>query len=347
MVESLNLQIIAFKKFSINDWDLMLEKFDATINYSAWFLNYIEVLNVKTSISNQTFTVFKGNIAIAIVPLYVEKINNDWQISMGQEPIYAPIFSFDALNKDIFGYYEYIIAEVEKIAIKYKCSLARFHYSPLLFKKNSLNYFTKFGYSKEILNPDWYIFKSFHGYVIDLNQSDEILFQNIRGRYKTNINKTSRVVKLFILDKLFFEQKIFNKYIDLYYQVKGFKRSMEAFKLDKFAVKNGFESILLCEYNEELIGAVAIHTFQKKARYNSSLRLYNIDKGVYPSHFLLKSSIEYLKKNNFKLFEIGEQVSHSDLYKVSKKEESLSHFKSGWGGNLTPWFKAQKEFNNV
>ena len=135
------LRINSFKDFSVEEWTKLLREFDATVNYTSWFLNYIEVLNVKTSITNLTFTVFRGDIAIAIVPLYVEKINNDWQISMGQEPIYAPIFSFDALSDDIFGYYEYIIVEVEKIAKKYNCSLARFHYSPLLYTKNSQNYY--------------------------------------------------------------------------------------------------------------------------------------------------------------------------------------------------------------
>ena len=97
MIEFHNMCINSFKDFSIEGWDQLLKKFDATINYTSWFLNYIEVLNVKTSINNLTFTVFRGDIAIAIVPLYVEKINNDWQISMCQEPIYAPIFSFYSL----------------------------------------------------------------------------------------------------------------------------------------------------------------------------------------------------------------------------------------------------------
>ena len=347
MIEFHNLYIDSFKDFSIEGWNQLLKKFDATVNYTSWFLNYIEVLNVKTSINNLTFTVFRGDIAIAIVPLYVEKINNDWQFSMGQEPIYAPIFSYDTLSDDIFKYYEYIIIEIEKIAKKYKCALARFHYSPLLHTKNSLNYYTKFGYNKEIIYPDWYIFKSNHSYIIDLNKSNEILTKNIRSRYRTNINRTSHLVKLIILDKFYFEKKLFNKYVDLYYKVKGLKRSIEAFRLDEFAVKNGFESILLCEHKNILVGAVALHTYQKKARYNSSIQIYNIDKGIYPNHFLLKSSIDYLKKNDFELFEIGEQVSPSELYKISKKEENLSHFKSGWGGHLIPWIKAQKEFNYV
>lgn len=346
-MEFVRLSMNLFKDFSSEEWNKLLRKFNATVNYTSWFLNYIEVLNAKTSINNLTFTVFRDNIAIAIVPIYVEKINNEWQMSMGQEPIYAPIFSYSTLNDNISKYYEYINIEIEKIAMKYKCTLARFHYSPLLHSKKSQNFYTQFGYIKEIIYPDWYIFKSNHSYIIDLNESNEILIKNIRSRYKTNINRTSRLVKLIILDKFYFDKNTFNQYVDLYYKVKGLKRSIDAFRLDEFAIKNGLESILLCEYKNILIGAVALHTYQNKARYNSSIQIYNIDKGIHPNHFLLKSSIDYLKKNDFELFEIGEQVSPSKFYKISKKEENLSHFKSGWGGQLIPYIKAQKEFNYV
>ena len=101
MIDFHNLYINSFKDFSIEGWNELLKGFDATVNYTSWFINYIEVLNVNTSINNLTFTVFRGNVAIAIVPLYVEKINNDWQISAGQEPVYAPIFSLDVLSEDI------------------------------------------------------------------------------------------------------------------------------------------------------------------------------------------------------------------------------------------------------
>jgi hypothetical protein len=347
-MEQINkLSINLFNNFSNDDWSEILNYFDATINYTSWFLSYIEVLNSKSRIQNYSFVLNKNDIPIAIVPLYIENIEESWQISMGQEPIYAPIFSYDILSEDIFKYYEYIMVEIEKIAKKYKCVLARFHYSPLLYSKKSQNYYKEFGYRNEIIYPDWYIFKSNHSYIIDLNKSNEVLTKNIRSRYRTNINRTSRLVNLIILDKFYFEKKLFNKYVDLYYQVKGLKRTIEAFRFDEFAVKNGFQSILLCEYKDMLIGAVALHTHKKKARYNSSIQLYNVDKGIYPNHFLLKSSIDYLKRDDFELFEIGEQVSPSELYKISKKEENLSHFKSGWGGHLIPWIKVQKEFNYV
>ena len=134
---------------------------------------------------------------------------------------------------------------------------------------------------------------------------------------------------------------------NLYYKVKGEKRSSKAFKLDSMAVKTGFQTIMLCEYKNELVGAIALHTFNSKARYNSSVQLHDICKGVYPTHYLLWSAVIYLSDREFDLFEIGEQVVESELYEVTEKEKNLSHFKAGWGGELIPWIKMQKDFINV
>ena len=347
MLEVDHLSISLFKDFSTKEWDKLLKNFDSTVNYTAWFLNYIEVLNVKSSIKNLSFVVLNGDVSIAIVPLYVEKIDNYWQMSMGQEPIYAPIFSKNTQNGDVLGYYKYIATRIEKIANQYQCVLSRFHYSPLLYTKISHNYFTEFGYEEDILYPDWYIFKSNHSYVIDLSNTKELLLKQIRKGHRSNISQTKKNAKLIILDSYSFDQIVFDRYVKLYYQVKGIRRSAEAFKLDSMAIKMGFEIIMLCEYNGELVGAVALHTYNNKARYNSSVQLYDIDKGIYPNHFLLGAAIDYLKENGFELFEIGEQVTQSDLYQVSEKEKNLSHFKAGWGGDLMPWMKAQKEFNHV
>jgi hypothetical protein len=334
-----------FKEYSFSEWDNLLYFFDGTINYTSWFINYIEILNSSFVIENLTFALFKDNKIIAIVPLYVEKIDGKNQISMGQEPIYAPIFNVNLSHDSLSQYYKYIVTEIERFALQYKCTLARFHYSPLLYKKDNNNYFIEFEYKEIILYPEWYIFKSNFSYIINLNMKRELLLKQIRKGHRANISSTKKFTNLLILDKDSYNQELFNRYLALYYQVKGVgARSIEAFKLDSVAIKSGFEAIMLCEYKGKLIGAIAIHLFNKKAKYNSSAQLYHVDKGIYPNHFLLFSAINYLKEKKVVLFEIGEQVSPSEMYQLSKKEKNLSHFKAGWGGDLKPYMKAQKEF---
>ena len=338
-----DFNIRLFQDFSANEWDELLDTFDATINYTAWFINYIEVLNVSFNIKNLTIAIFTNDdTCVAIVPLYIEKIDNQWQVSMGQEPVYAPIFSINILTKEILECYRYIISYIDDMAKKHQCVLARFQYPPLLYTKDSFNHFNKFGYKDVILYPDWYIFKSKQSYVIDLKDT-----KKIRKGHKANVVSTKKITKLIVLDKKSYNQELFDRYVKFHYKVKGPNRTLEAFNLDSMAIMNGFEAIMLCEYKEKLVGAVALHMYNKKAKYNSSVQLYDVGKGIYPNHFLLSSAIDFLKENEFELFEIGEQVELSDLYQLSKKEKNLSHFKAGWGGDLMPCMKAQKEFNRV
>ena len=347
MKEASKLSIRNFIDHSFEQWELLLLDFDTTVNYTSWFLKYIEVLNAKNDIQNYSFALYLNSIPIAIVPLYVESIDNNWQISMGQEPVFGPVFNKNIEKLELSKYYDFLLSEVDKLANKFHCKLARFQFSPLLIYSSIYKNFENFGYIEEITYPDWYIFKSNFSFILNLDKNKELLFRGIRKGHKSNIKYTKKIAKLIVLDKQSFKKEFFSRYMDLYYEVKGNKRSFEAFNLDMIAIKSGLQSIMICEFNKEFIGAIAFHTYNNKARYNSSVQLYNINTKIYPTHFLLWSGIKYLKDRNFKLLEIGNQVLESEIYKVSKKEKNLSHFKAGWGCDLVSCLKIQKDFTNV
>ena len=342
-----NLRIKRYTSYSKDDWDSLLLNFDATINYTAWFLNYVEVLNNSSEIRNFTFVLYETNKPIAIVPLYVEKINGKLQISMGQEPVFAPIFNSNISILNVSKYIEYVVNQIDKIASINNCKLARFNFSPLINYNFSPSEYFKFGYDENILDPDWYIFKSKACFVLNLAYSKENIFNNIRKGHKSNIKQTQKIANLVVLDKESYSEELFNRYIGLYYDVKGDKRSIDAFKLDSLAINSGLQFIMICEFNDEFIGAIAFHIYNNKARYNSSVQLYNITQRIHPTHFLLWSGVEYLINKGYKLLEIGEQVIESMQYTVSLKDKNLSHFKAGWGCDLISNKKIQKEFKNV
>ena len=56
-MDAKELSSIQFIEFEFDEWDKVLSNFDATINYTSWFLNYIEILNAKSSIKNYTFMI--------------------------------------------------------------------------------------------------------------------------------------------------------------------------------------------------------------------------------------------------------------------------------------------------
>ena len=169
----------------------------------------------------------------------------------------------------------------------------------------------------------------------------------MRKSNKPLINKTRRETICYILDKSTFNPSLFKRYVDLYYMVKGKRRSLSAFDLDAIAIQEGLEVLIMCEYNNKLTGSIALHTFNKKARYNSSVQDPNIERQIYPNHFLLWQAMVYLKENEFRLFEIGEQVIANESSDLTDKDRNLSHFKAGWGGELVPWLKVQKMYEYV
>ena len=344
MKEVSKLSTHLFKNLSFNEWDIILENFETSINYTSWFLNYIEVLNVESRIQNHTFVIYKNEKPIVIVPLYIENIENTWQISMGQEPVFAPVFSKNIINTNHSNLYQYLLKEIDRLAKKSDCKLARFQYSPLLHDKFFKNYYNDFGFIEGIFYPDWYIFKAKNSFIIDLNKDVDELYRSVRKSNKPHINKTRRETKCYVLDSSNFDQSLFDSYIALYIKVKGKKRSLLAFSQDEKAIKSGLEVIILCEYNKHLVGAIALHTFSNKARYNSSIQDSKINRQVYPNHFLLWQSILYLKEKGFKKFEVGEQIIYEGVNKITDKEKNLSHFKSGWGGNIVPWVKVEKSY---
>lgn len=339
-----NLKIRTFGSYLSEEWDQILLGFDASINYTFWFINYIEILNEASNIKNYTFVVYQENYPIAIIPIYVEQIEKNFQISMGQEPINAPIFCANFKIKDKSKVVALIMENINKIANQNKCILARFHLSPLLKDRSIIKYFKECGYTEDIKYPSWYIFKCKYSYLIKLEMDKKTLFNKIRKGHRSNITKSQKNLTLYVLDKYNYSQELFNRYVNLYFQIKGGKRNPKAFKLDSLGVKSGFQTIMLCENENELVGAIALHIYKDKARYNSSVVNHSECKEFYPTHFLLWSAIMYLKNRKFELFEIGEQVVESDLYEVTQKEKNLSHFKAGWGADLVPWLKVQKNY---
>jgi len=330
--------------FLPKEWDDAVTEFNGTVYHSSWFLEYMMVSHQNKEIQNLSFALIYDSKFVAIIPLFIEKINNQWQMSMGEEPIASMLYDITLPQKEILDIFEDIIGHINNLAEEKSCTLSRFHISPLMSiqQSNHINFYKLFDYKEVILEPNWYIFKCDFSYVINMDVPMDQLYTQIRRRYKSYINKTLKKSRLIILDNNTVTKELFDKYVEFYYSIKGQRRSIEAFTKDYEAIKNGIEILFICEYNEKFIGSIAIHQYNNMARYNSALMLKVED--LYPNHLLVWESIKYLKDKHCKYYEIGEQVIDNGMYNLSKKEKDLSFFKSGWGGDLYPWMKAQKEY---
>ena len=343
----MNLKNLVIKKYDNikqETWDKIVLDFDGNINYSYWMINYKKIYNIQYNIKNYTYIIYNDeNIPLVIVPLFIEKINNAWQISTGEDMVASPLFNPELEQKDIIKLYENILKYVDEVSLTYNCKLARFQIPSL--NMQTINYYKLFAYSEQIKDPDWYIFKCDFSYIIALkDKAISDIRSSIRNSFKSLINKTKKSTNLIILDKDNLDREVFDKYVSTHYEIKGNNRTREAFEEDYKAICNGLETVLICEYEDSFIGVVVLYTFNKKAIYNSAMQRYNFSK-IYPNHFLMWESIEYLHSNGYEYFLNGEQVVESDLYEVSEKEQNLSYFKQAWGGEIYPWIKAEKVFN--
>jgi len=334
-----NFYIKSFQSFTKETWDEILISFKANISYTYWYLDYIETLNFENDIVNKSFVIESQGFIRAIVPCFVETVRKVNQISAGQEPIPAAIFNPKNSVKEKEFLEMLVINEVNKIASKYECILARFAFPPVLVFKCSDNFYLKHNYTDRVIFPRWYIFSAKSNFLIHLNSSVDNLKAKFRSRFKNYISKTSKKCTTIILDQKTFDQSTFLDYVDAYYEIKGKKRSIESFKKDRLGIIEGFEVIFLCLLENKIIGAIAIHQYSNLARYNSSMRIEKITDKIYPIHFLMSKVIEYLVDNECLLFDIGENSNSNN-----EKFKGLSFFKSGWGGIERPNLMAERKF---
>ena len=331
-------------EFSENEWNSQLIYFDSFIYHSYWYLKYVEILNKKYSIQNLTTSLYKGNDVVAIIPFFIEIIDGQCQCSIGEDVIPAPIFHRVLNKSQILGIYELIVNHYSLLIKQKKCNLARFGYSPLCINSHDDFFLKKFNYIEDITNPDWYIFKARKSVIIELNKSFNILLKNCRKGHRANYLATKKKVFLKILNSDYYDKKIFDDYVDFYLKIKGPKRTLDAFKFDYEAIAKGFQILFICYYREVIIGAIAVHCFQRKVRYNSSVQAYGVNKGLFPNHFLIIEAIKYFQRKDFELFELGEVFSKNIQNCDRTKEYNISHFKLGFGGEIYPSVKVQKKF---
>jgi hypothetical protein len=343
----MNKKIIqtSFKDFDKNYWDELVVEFGGNIFYTVWFLKYINLYAIDNQSENHSFVLEENNEVIALVPLFIETINGQKQISCAENSVFSPLFNNKLTQKKVRQYFVYILKLIDNLNEKYSLRLARFQISSFLVKNNPTfytnNYYLLDQYQdKPSLN--WYINKAPFSYIVDIKN---ITKAKIRKSFKQFINLTDKKTNLIVLDGTNYNKNIFDKYVQTHYQLKGNNRSLENFKMDYEAIKSGKQVILICENKNVFLGVIVLYLFNNQAVYNSGMQDYDlceIEK-LYPTHYLMWQGIEYLKSIQCNDFFVGEQVAN--IFNPSEKEKGISHFKAGWGGDLYPWNKAEKIFN--
>ena len=327
-------------------WDEQVKKFNGSIFYTYSYIKYMELCNKQTQIKNLSYVIFDKNKILSLVIIFIENIQNQMQMSVGEYSIQSPLINNKLSLKELDYIKSIIKKNIIELCKKHNCKLARFQVSSFNILTNSSyykNFYYNWGFSKNIQKKEWYDFQCNQSFIIDLKLKEEILRANIRKSYKSLINKTEKSdVELHIINSENINIKLFDEYGKIHNKVKSNKRSKENLNFNLNLIKENKETIFLCVSYKKIIGAFVVLHYNNMAYYNSGY--INNDKDIlHPTHYLFWQAIKYLHKKEYQYFHIGSKIDNS-LSNLPSKHINLSFFKSGWGGTAIGWEHAEKLF---
>ncbi len=184
--------------------------------------------------------------------------------------------------------------------------------------------------------------------IVDLTLPQEKLWQNIRKSYKALINglEKNNTYKLITVDS---KNNLFgiDDWIEMYMTLirrGGGTPTRERFKNIETSLKDNLAKLYLLYQDKKLISGICINYNNNLAYYSASGTHPDFEGKDYYSHLLLWEAIKDLKQKGFSTLEIGPVFYNNvkNFYNPSEKELSISDFKLGMGGTLTPFFIYEK-----
>ena len=186
--------------------------------------------------------------------------------------------------------------------------------------------------------------------IVDLSLSQEELFKNIRDGYQHDIRSAGKLeLSVDFFNKENITDEIFSAYKDIYFSAAGKEvGTKERWEVTADLIKSG-KAVLALEKNAEgryISGAICF-VYKNKAYYAFGATASDFKEINGISHFLQWEIIKYLKTNDFTYYELG-----CNFYPVisdevrTKKELSISFFKSGFGGAIKPLFRGEKFYDS-
>jgi hypothetical protein len=183
----------------------------------------------------------------------------------------------------------------------------------------------------------------FYTSIIDLTLDYSELWANLRKRYHSFINKfkNKNSEYTFILVDSLNSDSFINDWIELYSTLLSRSKKSININLNYIAndLKNNFGKLYLLYKNKKLISGVNINHTKEFAYYSAAGIHPEYEGHDYFSHFLMWEAIVDLKNMGIKKLEIGPLFFNNvhNFYNHSEKELSITQFKLGFGGSITPF----------
>ena len=170
--------------------------------------------------------------------------------------------------------------------------------------------------------------------IIDLNEEKALLWRNIRKRYSSLINNGLRDLSPEIIESKNITWELMQKFRGLHIREAGREtRSEESWKRQYEMVKADEAFVIVGRVNNIVVTAGLFAFNQTNCYYwVSASRRDLFDKPLF--HSIMWRAILYAQKLGCHWFEVGEQFfsNHPFDNLPTKKEQDISNFKAGFGG---------------
>ena len=334
------MEYIRYTDLSSSEWNQYIDQIAGiTFNYTAERISF----NFEYSrmiMVNETFLALDNRKPVAAAEIYIEKIGEEFQISWNGSYCNAPYIDIKLDYRVQENLARKLMAHIDEIAENYQCKKIMLKEDPLGNPEQSstfynYNYLLKYGYMDE----------SGMTQLIDLRQSIDKLYSDVRKGHKRHINR-GKIYDIKIYDQHNITDEMIELYKDIYEKHAGkVTRNSELYRYYLEFIKNGKGLAAFGSIDGQEVGVVVVTIYKNTAYYSSYGELEEELNHVPIGHVLHWEIINYLKEHGIEFYEMGEQVFGKTHYSnPDTKLINISNFKRRFGGYTVPFWRGVKEY---
>ena len=325
-------------------WEQFLHRnIDVSPFYSLAWMEYQIVYSEDRYKDDFSFVAIdaSGSIA-AICPLYLEQYGDKKRLSYrGEylESLRAPIVANDVSAKSRDKIRQALFDEIDQIARRtgaVKCNLI---IDPLCgdSQRERYNYLTRYGYLDASLTT----------ILIDLHKSTSELWKELRSSYKALINKSERIYKIFVMDADSITRPQFDAYCEVHHKAAGrVTRPQRTFDIQYEMLQNNQACLIGVEIDGTWASFAYFLNSKYSAYYGSGAEDPELVTETPLGPVMQWAAIKHYAEVGLRYMELDNQYFGSQLFECpSPKDMSISFFKRGFGGSLTPLYRGIKYYD--
>ena len=344
----MDIKFVPLQEGNRNQWNefCWISK-DAWFRHTTYFMDYVNNCRWEHKADNLSFFVYLNGEAIAIAPLMVQPIYNNWEFN--EYAIYDANIPFPAFKevkqnvskKDISkAIFEYI----DGMTNGYNVAYGRFFIDPLtdqiLHPQTNYFSFTSFGYTDYPVSSN----------ILSLNHGEDDILREMRKGHKADVKyalKSNYSVDIYGSDNI--TREIFMIFKEIHLLDSGRQTRPDESWENMFEWVNRNNAILFLEkipgVDQYVSGAIVL-TYKNKAFYGYAATMPGFEGIRALGHYIQWEIIKELKRKKIDYYDVGWHYSQGFSQKIaSAKEAHISRYKAGFGGQIFPVFRGEKVYD--